>query len=98
MMRSDEQRCRDRGTMLAGRKARRKVAASCGPPLSPANNVAAQSSPFATLHTCRLGKDCLNGNTTQSNLVHYDFHKLRNDKMTCAMRLISSPQTSTSAI
>jgi hypothetical protein len=31
-----------------------------------------------------LGKDCLNGNTPQSNLVHYDFHKLRNDKVdTC---------------
>jgi hypothetical protein len=46
-----------------------------------------------------LGKDCPNGNTPQSNLVHYDFRKLRNDKIdTCAMRMISSPQASTRAI
>jgi hypothetical protein len=54
-------------------------------------------------YTCcekgHLGKDCPNGDTPQSNLVHYDFHKLRNDKNgTCAMRMISSPQTSTRVI
>jgi hypothetical protein len=54
-------------------------------------------------YTCRekghLGKDCPNGNSPQSNLVHYDFHKLRNDKVdTCTMRLIGSPQVSTRAI
>jgi hypothetical protein len=54
-------------------------------------------------YTCRekghLGKDCPNGNTPHSNLGHYDFHKLRNDKVdTCTMRLIGSPQVSTRAI
>jgi hypothetical protein len=54
-------------------------------------------------YTCRekghLGKDCSNGNTPQSNLVHYDFHKLRNDKMdTCTMKFIGSPQVSIRAI
>jgi hypothetical protein len=42
-----------------------------------------------------MGKDCPNGNIPKSNLVHYDFHKLRNDKNgTCAMREISSPHCS----
>jgi hypothetical protein len=42
-----------------------------------------------------MGKDCPNGNIPKLNLVHYDFSKLRNDKNgTCAMREISSPQTS----
>ena len=46
-----------------------------------------------------MGKDCPNGNILQSNLVHYDFHKLRKDRdATYAMRMISSPQTSMSAI
>jgi hypothetical protein len=46
-----------------------------------------------------MGKDCPNGNIPKSNLVHYDFHKLRNDKNgTCAMREISSPQCSMKAI
>jgi hypothetical protein len=46
-----------------------------------------------------LGKDCLNGNTPQSNLVHHEFHKLRNDKIdTCTMRMITSPQVSTREI
>jgi hypothetical protein len=54
-------------------------------------------------YTCRekghLGNDCPNGNTPQSNLVHYDFHKLRNDKVDiCTTRLICSPQVSTRAI
>jgi hypothetical protein len=39
-----------------------------------------------------MGKDCPNSNIPKSNLVHYDFHKLRNDKNgTCALREISSP-------
>jgi hypothetical protein len=42
-----------------------------------------------------MGKDCPNGNIPKSNLVHYDFHKLRNDKnRTCALREISSPHCS----
>jgi hypothetical protein len=42
-----------------------------------------------------MGIDCPNGNISKSNLVHYDFNKLRNDKNgTFAMREISSPQTS----
>jgi hypothetical protein len=46
-----------------------------------------------------MGKDCPNGNITKSNLVHYDFHKLRNDKYgTCAIREISSPHYSMRAI
>jgi hypothetical protein len=46
-----------------------------------------------------MGKDCPNGNVPKSNLVHYDFHKLRNDKnRTCAMREISSPHCSMRAI
>jgi hypothetical protein len=46
-----------------------------------------------------MGKDCPNGNNPQSSLVHYDFHKLRNDKNgTCAMREISSPHCSMRAI
>jgi succinate dehydrogenase flavin-adding protein (antitoxin of CptAB toxin-antitoxin module) len=46
-----------------------------------------------------MGKDCPNGNISKSNLVHYDFYKLRNDKNgTCVMREISSPQFSMRAI
>jgi hypothetical protein len=46
-----------------------------------------------------MGKDCPNGNVPQSNLVNYDFHKLRNDKNgTCAIREISSPRYSMRAI
>jgi hypothetical protein len=46
-----------------------------------------------------MGKDCPNGNISKSNLVHYDFHKLRNDKNgTCAIREICSPRYSTRAI
>jgi hypothetical protein len=46
-----------------------------------------------------MGKDCPNGNIPKSNLVHYDFHKLRNDKNgTCAMREISSPHCTMRAI
>jgi hypothetical protein len=58
---------------------------------------------FRICYTCRqkghMGKECPNGNDLTSNLVHYDFNELRNDKMsTCAMRVISSPQTSLRAI
>jgi hypothetical protein len=43
-----------------------------------------------------MGKDCPNGKIPKSNLVHYNFHKLRNDKNgTCAIREISSPRYST---
>jgi hypothetical protein len=42
-----------------------------------------------------MDKDCPNGNIPQSNLVNYDFHKLRNDKNgTCAIREINSPHYS----
>jgi hypothetical protein len=45
------------------------------------------------------GKGWQNGSIPKLNLVHYDFNKLRNDKnRTCAMREISSPQTSIRAI
>jgi hypothetical protein len=41
-----------------------------------------------------MGKDFANGIIPKSNLVHYDFSKLKNDKNgACAMREISSPQT-----
>jgi hypothetical protein len=41
----------------------------------------------------------VNGNTPQSNLVYYEFHKLKNDKInTCTMRMISSPQVRTRVI
>jgi hypothetical protein len=46
-----------------------------------------------------MGKYCPNGNIPKSNLVHYDFHKLKNDKNgTCAVREISSPHCSMRAI
>jgi hypothetical protein len=46
-----------------------------------------------------MGKDWPNGSIPKSKLVHYDFNKLRNDKNdTCAIREISSPQTSMRAI
>jgi hypothetical protein len=46
-----------------------------------------------------MGKDCPNGNIPKSNLVNYDFHKLRNDKNgTYAIREISSPRYSMRAI
>jgi hypothetical protein len=54
-------------------------------------------------HECRqkghMGKDCPNGNIPKSNLAHYDFHNIRNDKNgTCAMREISSLQCSMRSI
>jgi hypothetical protein len=46
-----------------------------------------------------MGKDCPNGNIPKSNLVHYGFHKLRNDTNgTCAMKEISSLHCSMRAI
>ena len=56
-----------------------------------------------TCYTCRekghLGKDCPKGKSPNSNLVHYDFTKLRKDQTcTCAIRVIESPQTSIRAI
>jgi hypothetical protein len=46
-----------------------------------------------------MGKDFPNGIIPKSNLVHYDFIKLRNDNNgTCAMRESSSPQSSMRAI
>jgi hypothetical protein len=46
-----------------------------------------------------MGKDCPNVNIPKSNLVHYDFNKLKNDKNgTCAVREISSPHYSMRAI
>ena len=56
-----------------------------------------------TCYTCRekghLGKDCPKGNAQTSNLVHYDFTKLKEDKAgSCAIRVIKSPQTSIRAI
>uniref|UniRef100_K3ZEK3 CCHC-type domain-containing protein n=1 Tax=Setaria italica TaxID=4555 RepID=K3ZEK3_SETIT len=54
-------------------------------------------------YTCRqkghMNKDSPNGNTLKSNLIHYDFSKLGKDKVgTCAIRVISSPQSSIRAI
>ena len=56
-----------------------------------------------TCYTCRekghLGKDCPKDNPQISNLVHYDFTKLRKDQVgTCAIRVINSPRTSIRAI
>ena len=46
-----------------------------------------------------MGKDCPNGNELNSNLVHYDFAKLRKDQTgTCAIRVIDTSRTSTRAI
>lgn len=46
-----------------------------------------------------LGKDYPKGNLPKSNLVHYDFSKLRKDKAgTYVVRVIDSPQTNLSAI
>jgi len=46
-----------------------------------------------------LGKGCPNGKSPNSNIVHYDFTKLRKDQVgTCAIRVIDSPRTSIRAI
>ena len=56
-----------------------------------------------TCYICRenghLGKDSPKGKSPNSNLVHYDFTKLRKDQVgTCAIRVINSPRTSIRAI
>ena len=56
-----------------------------------------------TCYACRekghLGKDCPKGNSPNSNIVHYDFTKIRKDQAnTCAVRVIKSPLTSIRAI
>jgi hypothetical protein len=76
---------------------------SCKPTQDKQMDLKPRSEKSHICYTCRekghLGKDCPNGNTPQSTLVHYDFHKLRNDKVgTCTMRMISSPQITTRAI
>jgi len=58
---------------------------------------------YRTCYTCRekghLGEDCPKGKSPNSNLVHYDFTKLRKDQTgTCAIRVIESPRTSIRAI
>jgi len=46
-----------------------------------------------------LGEDCPKGKSPNSNLVHYDFTKLRKDQVgTYAIRVIDSPRTSIRAI
>ena len=71
--------------------------------LSNGDNVESRKAKHRTCYTCRekghLGKDCPKGNPQTSNLVQYDFTKLRNDKAgTCAIRVIKSPRTSIRAI
>ena len=49
-------------------------------------------------YTCRakghMGKDCSKGHEINSNLVHYDFTKLRKGQAgTCAIRVIDTPRT-----
>ena len=63
------------------------------------DNSESNKAKHCTCYTCRekghLGKDCPKGNSPNSNLVNYDFAKLRKDKAgTCAIRVIDSPRTS----
>jgi hypothetical protein len=65
--------------------------------------VESRKAKHCTCYTCRekghLGKDCPKDNPQISNLVHYDFTKLRKDQAgTCAIRVIKSPRTSIRAI
>ena len=67
------------------------------------DDVESRKAKHRTYYTCRekghLGKDCPKGNPQTSNLVHYDFTKLRKDQVgTCAIRVIKSPRTSIRAI
>ena len=67
------------------------------------NNSESSKAKHRTCYTCRekghLGKDCPKGKSSNSNLVHYDFTRLRKDKAgTCAIRVIKSPRTSIRAI
>ena len=71
--------------------------------LSNGDNVELKKAKYCTCYTCRekrhLGKDCPKGNAQTSNLVHYDFTKLRKDQAgTYAIRVIKSPRTSIRAI
>ena len=54
-------------------------------------------------YTCRskghFSKECPNGNSLKSNLVHYNFSNLKKDKIgTCAVKVIKSPHTRIRAI
>jgi len=67
------------------------------------DDVESRKTKHRTYYTCRekghLGKDCPKGNSHNSNLIHYDFAKLKKDKVgTCAIRVINSPRTSIRAI
>ena len=67
------------------------------------DNSEASKAIHRTCYTCReighLGKDCPKGKSSNSNLIHYDFTKLRKVKAdTCAIRVIDFPQTSIRAI
>ena len=67
------------------------------------DDIESRKAKHRTCYTCRekrhLGKDCPKGKSPNSNLVHYDFTKLRKDQTgTCAIRVIESPQTSIRAI
>ncbi|RCV21612.1 hypothetical protein SETIT_4G151900v2 [Setaria italica] len=67
------------------------------------NNTVSRKDKTHICYTCQqkdqMGKDCSNGNILNSNLVHYNFSNLRNDKVgTCAIRVIDSPRTSIRAI
>jgi len=67
------------------------------------DNSESSKAKYRTCYTCRekghLGEDCPKGKSPNSNLVHYDFTKLRKDQVgTCAIRVIDSPRTSIRAI
>jgi len=67
------------------------------------DDIESRKAKHRTCYTCRekghLDKDCPKGNPQISNLVHYNFTKLRNDQAgTCAIRVIESPRTSIRAI
>ena len=60
------------------------------------DNFESSKAKHRTCYTCRkkghLGKDCPKGKSPNSNLVHYDFTRLRKDKAgTCAIRVINFP-------
>ena len=67
------------------------------------DTVESRKAKHRTCYTCRekghLGKDCPKDNPQISNLVHYDFTKLRKDQAgTCAIIVIISPRISIRAI
>ena len=70
---------------------------------SPKDRNGSSKAKHSTSYTCRgkgyFCKHCPKGNAQISNLVHYDFTKLRKDQTgTCAIRVINSPRTSIRAI